>query len=51
MTWEDSVQARAARFCGMTRVEFLLGLPRVGVSVSNLRPEDAEAEIAFGQGS
>ncbi|NJL26561.1 MAG: UPF0175 family protein [Thermoanaerobaculia bacterium] len=40
---------QAARLSGMERVEFLLALPRVGVTVSNLRAEDADAEIAFGQ--
>ena len=40
---------QAARICDMDRVSFLMALPRVGVSVSNLRAEDASAEIAFGQ--
>lgn len=38
---------QAARFCGKGRVDFLLSLPRVGVSLSNLRPEDADAEVDF----
>ena len=38
---------RAAAFCGKGRVDFLLSLPRVGISVSNLRPEDAASEIEF----
>jgi hypothetical protein len=38
---------QAARLCGRGRVDFLLSLPRVGVSVSNLQPEDAEAELEF----
>lgn len=38
---------QAAKLCGKKRVDFLLSLPRVGVSISNLKPEDAEAEIAF----
>ena len=38
---------KAAEFCGKGRVEFLLSLPRVGVSMSNLRPEDAASEIEF----
>lgn len=38
---------QAAVLCGKGRVDFLLSLPRVGVSISNLRPEDAEAEIEF----
>ena len=38
---------RAAALCGKGRVDFLLSLPRVGVSISNLRPEDAASEIEF----
>ncbi len=38
---------QAAGFCGKNRVDFLLSLPRAGVSISNLRPEDADAEIGF----
>lgn len=38
---------QAAKLCGRRRVDFLLSLPRVGVSISNLRPEDAEAEVSF----
>jgi hypothetical protein len=38
---------QAARLCGKARVDFLLSLPRIGVSISNLRPEDAEAEVRF----
>ncbi len=38
---------KAAAFCGKGRVEFLLSLPRVGVSMNNLRPEDAASEIEF----
>jgi predicted HTH domain antitoxin len=38
---------QAARLCGRGRVDFLLSLPRVGVSISNLRPEDAEPELRF----
>jgi predicted HTH domain antitoxin len=38
---------QAAKLCGKGRVDFLLSLERIGVPVSNLRPEDAEAEIAF----
>lgn len=41
---------QAAQLCGRERVDFLLSLPRVGVPVSNLRPEDAAAEIAFALG-
>jgi len=39
---------QAAKLCGKGRVEFLLSLPRIGVPVSNLRPEDAATEIEFG---
>ncbi|HEY4562575.1 MAG TPA: UPF0175 family protein [Thermoanaerobaculia bacterium] len=38
---------QAARLCGKGRVDFLLSLPRVGVSISNLREEDASSEIEF----
>jgi predicted HTH domain antitoxin len=38
---------QAAALCGKGRVEFLLSLPRIGISVSNLRPEDAASEIEF----
>ena len=38
---------QAAALCGKGRVDFILSLPRVGVSISNLRPEDAEVEIEF----
>lgn len=38
---------QAARLCGMDRVDFLLSLPRVGVSITNLQPEDAASEVAF----
>jgi len=38
---------QAAKLCGMKRVEFLMSLPRAGVSMSNLQPEDADAEIQF----
>ena len=37
----------AAKLCGKDRVGFLLSLPRAGVSISNLRPEDADAEVRF----
>lgn len=40
---------QAARLCGLERVDFLLALPRIGVTASNLRAEDAQSEIAFGQ--
>ena len=38
---------QAAKLCGKGRVDFLLSLPRAGVSISNLRPEDADAEVRF----
>ncbi len=38
---------QAARLCELERVDFLLALPRVGVNVSNLRLEDADAELEF----
>ena len=38
---------QAARLCGKYRVDFLLSLPRTGVSISNLRAEDAELEKEF----
>ena len=37
---------QATKLCGKGRVDFLLSLPRIGVAVSNLRPEDIEAEVA-----
>ena len=40
---------KAAKLCGLGRVDFLLSLPRVGVSISNLRTEDADDEVAFAQ--
>ena len=42
---------QAARFCEIDRVSFLLSLPRIGISVSNLRPEDADSEIEFIRGA
>jgi len=38
---------QAAALCGKGRVEFLHMLPRIGISISNLRPEDAAAEVQF----
>lgn len=38
---------QAAKLCGKSRVAFLLELPRIGVSLSNLGPEDADAEMEF----
>ena len=39
---------QAAKLAGRGRVEFLLGLSRIGIPVSNLRPEDAAVEVEFG---
>jgi len=38
---------QAASLCGKGRVDFLLSLPRIGVSISNLQEEDASSEIEF----
>ena len=38
---------QAAKLCARGRVDFLLALPRAGVSMTNLRPEDAESEVEF----
>jgi len=38
---------QAAKLCGKYRADFLMSLPRAGVSISNLRPEDAELEKEF----
>jgi predicted HTH domain antitoxin len=38
---------QAARLCGMGRVDFLMSLTRIGIPVSNLRPDDAQTEIDF----
>jgi len=38
---------QAAKLCSKGRVDFLLSLRRIGVSMSNLRPEDAEVELEF----
>lgn len=40
---------QAAHLAGLERVDFLYSLPRVNVPVSNLRAEDADAEIEFGK--
>ncbi|MBI4705013.1 MAG: UPF0175 family protein [Deltaproteobacteria bacterium] len=37
--------ALAARLCGRGRVDFLLSLPRLGVSITNLQAEDADVEL------
>lgn len=41
---------QAAKLCGKGRVDFLVSLPRVGVSMTNLRPEDAASEVEFMRG-
>jgi predicted HTH domain antitoxin len=38
---------RAAKLCGMERVEFLMALPRIGVAMSNLTTEDVDDDIRF----
>jgi predicted HTH domain antitoxin len=38
---------QAAKLCGMARVAFLAALPRIGVKVSNMSPDDADDELAF----
>jgi predicted HTH domain antitoxin len=38
---------QAARLCGKGRVDFLLSLPRIGQSISNLQAEDADVEADF----
>jgi predicted HTH domain antitoxin len=38
---------QAARLCGKCRVDFLFSLARIGMPMSNLRPDDAELEIDF----
>ncbi|MFZ1702133.1 MAG: UPF0175 family protein [Pyrinomonadaceae bacterium] len=37
----------AATMCGLGRVDFLLGLGKIGIPMSNLRPEDMETDINF----
>ncbi len=39
---------QAAKLCGRGRVDFLLNLDRIGVPASNLRPEEVDADVAFG---
>ena len=38
---------QAAKLCGKGRVDFLFCLTRVGMPMSNLRPDDANLEIDF----
>ena len=40
---------QAAKLCHMERTEFLYSLKRVGVPMSNLRPEDVEIDLQFAQ--
>lgn len=42
-----ATSGQAADLCNRSRIEFLLSLPRAGVPISNLRPEDAAAELDF----
>lgn len=37
----------AAKLCGKGRVDFLFALPRIGVAMSNLQPEDLASEVEF----
>jgi predicted HTH domain antitoxin len=37
----------AAKLAGKGRVDFLISLSKIGVPLSNLRPEDSQAEIEF----
>ena len=41
---------RAAAWCGMSRAAFLTMLPQLGVPASNLRPQDADADVTFAHG-
>jgi predicted HTH domain antitoxin len=38
---------QAAQLCRQTRIAFLVGLSRLGVPARNMKPEDAEVELAF----
>lgn len=38
---------QAAKLCGKGRVDFLYALPRIGLPMSNLRPDDADLEVDF----
>lgn len=42
---------RAAKLCGLGRVDFLMALPRIGVAMSNLHAEDIDDDIRFAQGT
>lgn len=41
---------KAAHYCGMGRVDFLLSLARIGVPMSNLTAEDFEEDLKFARG-
>ncbi|KAA0207674.1 UPF0175 family protein [bacterium] len=41
---------KAAHYCGMARVDFLLSLARIGVPMSNLSAEDLEEDMKFARG-
>jgi hypothetical protein len=45
--WGRLSSGQAAKLCGKGRVDFLLSLPRIGVAISNLQPEDIESEVEF----
>jgi len=38
---------QAAKWCGKGRVDFLFSLERLGLPLSNLRPDDCDLEIDF----
>ena len=38
---------QAAKLCGKGRVDFLFSLARIGMPMSNLRPDEADLEIDF----
>ncbi len=40
---------QAASLCALGRVDFLAEVSRAGRAAANLRPDDAEVELAFGR--
>ncbi len=50
--WMDGkiTAGQAAKLCGMGKVEFLYELPKHGYPMSNLGPEDLQAELEFARG-
>jgi predicted HTH domain antitoxin len=38
---------QAAKLAGKSRVDFLLSLSHIGITASNLHPEDAQTEVEF----